>query len=608
MPGAALDALLDRLGSAAPAQLRISATSTFGSLPALRPQNLLGGTGWIAAGPAAAVHLSWKGRRAIGEIRLTAPTTGIAAQPTRVLITSPDGTRDVPVPSSGILRFPPLVTDRLDISFPGVVPATAYNPLAGRAEQLPVGLGALTIPALAGLRTGIPAATAPFHLACGQGPPLTVDGRTYPTSVSGTVRDLISLTPLPLRVCTGGAVLALPAGRHWLSSPGTDLPLAITDLSLTDVAAVPAPGRAPAPASAAAPRGLRIGTWGAEYRTMTIGPGGLSYLEVHQAASPGWTATLNGHLLTPVTLDGWQQAFVVPAGAGGTVVMTFTPAGGYHWLLAGSVLALCVLIAAAAWPPRRGPRDRAASAGAGGRACRVLAGGSRGGAGAGPGGRHRRDRNTGRDPAGLVAAAMGAVAGVRRDVRRWSTGHRRIESWCPARLRRLRLARAGRGPDRPDRRAYPACSPAMAEPGRRCPRCAGGRRMTAVRSARGRAGPASWPLTPIEELDHYLDSAADPSLIQLELLVGMHLDVAILAAALAKVLAGDPAVRRHLEATSRWRRRLRWETGAPGRADGVLTVARWRSPGQLAALREWVAGLADSAVRSRGTAGPGGRA
>ena len=132
--------------------------------------------------------------------------------------------------------------------------------------------------------------------------------------------------------------------------------------------------------------------------------------------------------------------------------------------------------------------------------------------------------------------------------------------------------------------------------------------MTAVRSARGRAGPASWPLTPIEELDHYLDSAADPSLIQLELLVGMHLDVPILAAALAKVLAGDPAVRRHLEATSRWRRRLRWETGAPGRADGVLTVARWRSPSQLAALREWVVGwpipLCDRAVRLVLAVGP----
>jgi arabinofuranan 3-O-arabinosyltransferase len=159
-------------------------------------------------------------------------------------------------------------------------------------------------------------------------------------------------------------VLALPAGRHWLSSPGTDLPLAITDLSLTNAAAVPTSGRAPAPVGAASSRGLRVGTWGAEHRVMAIGPGGLAYLEVHQAANPGWTATLNGHLLTPVTLDGWQQAFVLPAGAGGTVVMTFIPAAGYHWLLTGSVLALCVLITAAAWPSRRGLRGLAASGGA----------------------------------------------------------------------------------------------------------------------------------------------------------------------------------------------------------------------------------------------------
>ena len=149
-------------------------------------------------------------------------------------------------------------------------------------------------------------------------------------------------------------MLALPAGRHWLSSPGTGVPLAVTDLTLTDVSMAQA-----GPASAAAaPRSLRITSWGAEYRTVTIGRGAPSYLEVHQAANPGWTATLNGHRLTPVTLDGWQQAFVVPAGAGGTTVMTFTPAMGYHRLLAGSVLAVCVLIAIAAWPPRRGPRRK----------------------------------------------------------------------------------------------------------------------------------------------------------------------------------------------------------------------------------------------------------
>ena len=360
VPGAALNALFDRLGSAASAQLRISASSTFADLPALRPQNLLDGAGWIAADPSATVTLRWKGQRTISEIQLTTATVGIAAEPTRVLITSPDGVRDVPVPSSGVVTFPPLVTDQLAVSFPGVMPTTAYNPLVGSAQQLPVGLGSLTVPALASLSTGIPAARAPFQLACGQGPPLTVDGRSYPTSVSGTVADLINLTPLPLHLCTPGAALELPAGQHRLSTPGTGVPLAVSSLSLTDAAAT-----RPAPADAAATsRSLRIVSWGTENRAVTIGPGGVSYLEVHQTVNPGWTATLNGRPLAPVTLDGWQQAYVVPSGAGGTVALTFTPTTGYHWLLGASVLALCALIAAAAWPSRRRRASGAARDGA----------------------------------------------------------------------------------------------------------------------------------------------------------------------------------------------------------------------------------------------------
>lgn len=38
--------------------------------------------------------------------------------------------------------------------------------------------------------------------------------------------------------------------------------------------------------------------------------------------------------------------------------MTFAPATGYRWLLAGSALAICVLIAAAVWPSRRRPSLR----------------------------------------------------------------------------------------------------------------------------------------------------------------------------------------------------------------------------------------------------------
>ena len=137
---------------------------------------------------------------------------GIAAQPTEVLISSPAGTRDLPVPQGGVLHFAPLKTNQLTISFPSVMATTAYNPLVGRATQLPVGLAGLTIPALASLSTGVPSASTPFTLSCGQGPSLTVDGKTYPTSVSGTVAALTGLTPLPLHLCTSGTALTLPAG------------------------------------------------------------------------------------------------------------------------------------------------------------------------------------------------------------------------------------------------------------------------------------------------------------------------------------------------------------------------------------------------------------
>ena len=133
--------------------------------------------------------------------------------------------------------------------------------------------------------------------------------------------------------------------------------------------------------------------------------------------------------------------------------------------------------------------------------------------------------------------------------------------------------------------------------------------MTTLRSAPAdRAGLASWPLTPIEELDLYLESATDPSLIQLETLAWGHLDRAVLEAARAGALAADPAARRHLAATSPWRRHLSWEAAAPGRDDGLVTVASWRSPGQLATLREWLSAwpipLRDRAVRLILAVGP----
>ena len=94
---------------------------------------------------------------------------------------------------------------------------------------------------------------------------------------------------------------------------------------------------------------MTVRSWQADQRQLSIGRGAASYLEVHENYNPGWAATLNGQQLTPVRLDGWQQAFVVPAGAGGTVTLSFRPAATYHLVLVASLLAVALLLALTAW-------------------------------------------------------------------------------------------------------------------------------------------------------------------------------------------------------------------------------------------------------------------
>lgn len=349
IPGPALDSLLNRLADHGPKTLHIQADSTFGNLPSMSARNLLDGsdaTGWLAADAHSGLHLRWSGTRRIDTIRLTFVKAGISAAPTKVRISAPGGVRELDVPPDGELRFSPLTTDRLDLDFPQVTKVSVADPLTGGSEQLPVGLAEVRIPALADLPTETPRNTSRVALPCGQGPAVTIDGHSYATSITGTVADLLGLRPLPVKLC---GPLSLPAGKHWLTSPGSPGPLAIIELGLT----LPDQAAPAAPTAPATQRTMHVRTWAAEQRTVDVGPGPASYLEVHQAVNPGWSATLNGQRLTPVTLDGWQQAYLLPAGQGGQVTLSFEPAHGYHWLLGIAAAAVVALIVLALVPASR---------------------------------------------------------------------------------------------------------------------------------------------------------------------------------------------------------------------------------------------------------------
>jgi arabinofuranan 3-O-arabinosyltransferase len=114
-------------------------------------------------------------------------------------------------------------------------------------------------------------------------------------------------------------------------------------------------------ASSSGQRSVQALTWQADNRSVSIGPGAESYLEIHENFNAGWTATLSGKPLTPIRLDGWQQAFIVPAGSGGVITLTYSPATVYHVGIIASALALLILaVLAIGLGRRRRPGTRPA--------------------------------------------------------------------------------------------------------------------------------------------------------------------------------------------------------------------------------------------------------
>ncbi|MEU0431342.1 alpha-(1-_3)-arabinofuranosyltransferase [Streptomyces sp. NPDC006290] len=348
VPGEELDKLLYEVAPGQRNRITATADSTAKLGAGLSARNLTDGdltTAWIAGGNPT-IHLSWPGKQPVSSIVL-APAGGLSTRPTKVDISSPDGAAIVGVDEFGWARFDPITTDHLDITVTETAPLTVHNPVAGADLQLPVGLTEAYVPALDQYRTRQPTGTRPFSLPCGKGPVVAVDGTLYETSAKGTVRDLVERRAIEVTLCQEGrstADLQLSGGAHRVEA-GDGGPLAVTDVTLT---------RGTPPEASTSGRALKIRDWLGDRREVTVGAGAASYLTTYENFNDGWKATLGGKELTPVRLDGWQQGWRIPSGAGGTVKLSYEPATTYQAGLIGGGVAVAVLVGLVVWR-RRSP-------------------------------------------------------------------------------------------------------------------------------------------------------------------------------------------------------------------------------------------------------------
>jgi arabinofuranan 3-O-arabinosyltransferase len=80
-----------------------------------------------------------------------------------------------------------------------------------------------------------------------------------------------------------------------------------------------------------------------------------SYLEVNENFNAGWRAAIDGRTLQPVQLDGWKQAWVLPAGTSGVVTLTYQPAVTYRDAIVAGLAALLLCLAAGLLPAGGAP-------------------------------------------------------------------------------------------------------------------------------------------------------------------------------------------------------------------------------------------------------------
>jgi arabinofuranan 3-O-arabinosyltransferase len=349
-PGAALDALLAQVRGTVPVEASSSAVPD----PRAAAAAALDGdprTAWLAGGDDArpTLTLTFPGVRTVDSLRVVPPAGDSAAVPTAVTIDDGGLRRTLRLDDDGSVRFAPVVTDRLAVTFESTDAVVSVDPSSRWEQRLGVGVAELEV---GGPNPAVPADT-PVALPCGVGPEVQVDGVVLETSAATTLGALQSLQPVRLGVCDTSPLLALPGGDHRVLGRGSDV-------MTVDEVTVSRPGVLLPPAGER--NAADVTRWDAEHRTLEVGERTEpALLVVPENVNVGWTARLDGTELAAVTVDGWQQGYVLPAGAAGTVRLDFAAGDEYRTVLAaggGAVLLLALVAVLPVRPARRGPRAR----------------------------------------------------------------------------------------------------------------------------------------------------------------------------------------------------------------------------------------------------------
>ncbi|GIH22583.1 coagulation factor 5/8 type [Acrocarpospora phusangensis] len=286
-------------------------------------------------------------RRKIDQIEITYPETLTGNAPMQLLVWADKALRGGYVPATGVFRFEPVTTRKVVLQF-----------LPRRSQA--VHIADIRIP---GVSPAGVLGSFPVRTMCGVGPALSVNGYPVPTRiVGGTVSDLVNGRPLTFTTCQKWT---LAAGENRIRVAARD-PYRILSMAVEDPLDRAPPSVTPVP--------VTVEKWTGGERTFWPRTDQPGYLVVNENFNGAWRARLGGTELTAVRLDGWRQAWILPAGASAhRVTLEYPPETAYHAALATGFLLVMLLVALARWRRPGAAIPAALPAGVPARAAGVLA-------------------------------------------------------------------------------------------------------------------------------------------------------------------------------------------------------------------------------------------
>lgn len=355
-PGNALDALLTAAGT-----IRASGASEVNDPRGSAQAAVDGdpGTVWTAAEPEKkrdrpTLTLTLPAPQDVSSLRIVRPADYPAA-PTEITVDLGTGPQRVRVGADGVVRLRPAVTDRISIRIEKRTDILDVNSL-GFSSPAPVGIAEVEINPGAALMNST-ATNRPIDIGCDAGVGITVSGQVIPMSVHTTAAALRAGDPVIARPCAQTPV-RLGSGEQELSAnPGAAFSVATVWLGRSATT----PARSGQRPEVTEPE---VTQWQATARSIVLNSASTQrVLRVPESTNPGWVAQLDGRTLTPIVVDGWQQGWIVPAGASGTVTLSFRYDSLYRWsLVVGFALLAALLVVAMVWRRRGDPSARDATA------------------------------------------------------------------------------------------------------------------------------------------------------------------------------------------------------------------------------------------------------